>query len=66
MSVRLLGRIKLTLLAQFFKSFARDHFNASHCGLIVRVNQLQAQALDILIMGTLAEHFVGENLFSTP
>ena len=65
-SVRLLGRVKLALLAHFFESFARYRLNTGHCISIVRVNQLQAQASDILIMGSLAEHFVGEDLFSTP
>jgi hypothetical protein len=57
-SVRRLGRVKLALLAHFFESFARYRLNACHCFSIVRVNQLQAQASDILIMGSLAEHFV--------
>jgi hypothetical protein len=66
MSVRLLSRIKLALLPRLFQPFARDPLNAGHCGLIIRVDQLQAQALDILIVGALAEHFVGEDLFATP
>ncbi len=66
MSIRRLGRVKLALLAHFFQPFARDRFNPGHRVSIVRVNQLQAQASDILIMGSLAEHFVGEDLFSTP
>jgi hypothetical protein len=65
-SVRRLGRVKLALLAHFFQSFARYRLNTCHCVSIVRVNQLQAQASNILVMGPLAEHFVGEDLFSTP
>jgi len=65
-SVRRLGGKKLALLAHFFQSFARDRLNTGHCVSIVRVNQLQAQASNILIMCPLAKHFVGEDLFSTP
>lgn len=66
MGVRFLSRIKLAFLAHLCQSFARDPLNMGHCGLIVRVDQLQAQALDILIVGAFAEHFVGEDLCATP
>lgn len=66
MSVRLLGWIELALPSQLFQPFTRDHLNAGYRGLILKIDQLQAQALDILIVGTLAEHFVGEDLFGTP
>lgn len=35
----------------FFQRFAHSYLNAGYGGLIVRVDQLQAQALDILIVG---------------
>ena len=66
MSVYLLSRIELALPPHLFQPFARDHFDAGHCGLIVKIDRLQAQALDILVVGTLAEHFVSEDLFGTP
>lgn len=66
MSVRLLSRIKLALLLDFFQPFAHDQLNAGHCGPIFRVDSLQAQALNILVVGAFTEHFVCEDLFATP
>jgi hypothetical protein len=66
MSISLLCGIKLALLPHFFQPFAHNYLNADHGGLIVRVDQLQAQALDILIVRALAHHLVGEDLFATP
>lgn len=66
MSVRLLSRIKLTLLPHLYQPFAYHQLNVGHCSLIVSDAQLQAQASDILIVGALAHHLVGEDLFATP
>ncbi|MGF0238118.1 hypothetical protein ACQR3P_04400 [Rhodococcus sp. IEGM1300] len=66
MSVHLLSGIKLTLLPHLFQPLAHNYLNAGHGGLIVRVDQLQAQASDILIVGALTHHLVGEDLFATP
>ena len=66
MSIRLLSRIKLTFLPYPFELFAHHQFNAGNCGLIVRVDQLQAQALDILIVGALTHHLVRKDLFTSP
>lgn len=66
MGVRLLSWIKLAFLPHLFQPFARNQLNAGHCGLIVRVDQLQAQASDILIVSAFAEHFVSEDLGATP
>jgi hypothetical protein len=50
MSVRLLSRIKLAFLPHLFQPFAHDQLNPGNCGLIALVDQLQAQAPDILIV----------------
>lgn len=66
MSVRLLSGIKLPLFPHLFQPLAHNYLNAGHYGLIVRVEQLQAQASDILIVSALAHHLVGKDLFATP
>jgi hypothetical protein len=66
MSVRLLSGIKLALLPHLFQPFAHNYLTAGHGSLIIRVDQLQAQASDILIVSALAHHLVGEDLFATP
>ena len=66
MGVHLLCRIKLAVPSQFFQPFAHDHLDAGHRGLILRIDPLHAQAPDILVVGALAEHLVGEDLFATP
>ncbi len=66
MSIRLLSRIKLTLPPHLFQQFTHNYLYVAHCGLIVSVDQLQAQASDILIVSAFTHHFVGEDLCVTP
>jgi hypothetical protein len=66
MSVRFLSRIELAVLPHLFQPLARDRLNAGNFTLIVSVDQLQAQAPDTLIVGALAEHFMGEHLLTPP
>jgi hypothetical protein len=57
---------KTRLSSPSFQPFAHNCLSAGHGGLIVIVDQLQAQASDILIVRSLAHHLVGEDLFTTP
>jgi hypothetical protein len=66
MRVRLLSGIKLASLPTLFQPFTHHYLNPGHCGLIIRIDQLHAQASDILIVGALAHHLVSEDLLATP
>ena len=66
MSVRLLSRIKLAFLPHLFQPFAHHQLNVGHSSVIAKVDHLHAKTSDVLIVGALAHHLVGEDLFATP